>query len=333
MRAGKLSSEELNRIIFTRTSAKNAEIVQSAALAEDCAAVRTDKLLLLTTDPVTAAGANAGRLSILVSANDVAASGGVPLCCLLTLIAPVSADAADIEAFMREASEAASENGIDIIGGHTEFSASVNRMIAVCTMAGTAERMVRTGGAMDGDTLLLTKTAAVEGTAIMAADNARTLLSRGLTEKELSEAAGFIERVSVIPEARAAVNCGAEIHAMHDVTEGGVYGAVTELAEACGLGAVIDADSVPVAPVTERICALLKVSPMRVIGSGSLLIATPEPGRMIRAVEKAGVDVRAIGRINAGREVRAVRDGESEILSVTPDELFSIDLREGGDRA
>ena len=76
MRIGKLTSQELQKYVFDKTVAKNPEILQSAGLAEDCAALRTPKILLLTTDPITATGNNAGRLAITVSANDVAVSGG-----------------------------------------------------------------------------------------------------------------------------------------------------------------------------------------------------------------------------------------------------------------
>lgn len=128
MRIGKLTSQELQKYVFDKTVAKNPEILQSAGLAEDCAALRTPKILLLTTDPITATGNNAGRLAITVSANDVAVSGGTPLCCLLTIIAPTTASAEDVGKFMKEAHETAEALGIDIVGGHTEFSEAVNRM-------------------------------------------------------------------------------------------------------------------------------------------------------------------------------------------------------------
>ena len=107
MRIGKLTSSELQKYVFDKTVAKNPEILQSAGLAEDCAALRTPKILLLTTDPITATGNNAGRLAITVSANDVAVSGGTPLCCLLTIIAPTTASAEDVGKFMKEAHETA----------------------------------------------------------------------------------------------------------------------------------------------------------------------------------------------------------------------------------
>ena len=157
MRIGKLTSSELQKYVFDKTVAKNPEILQSAGLAEDCAALRTPKILLLTTDPITATGNNAGRLAITVSANDVAVSGGTPLCCLLTIIAPTTASAEDVGKFMKEAHETAEALGVDIVGGHTEFSEAVNRMVVSCTMLGTTRRVVKSSGAKAGDSIVMTK--------------------------------------------------------------------------------------------------------------------------------------------------------------------------------
>lgn len=221
MRIGKLTSSELQKYVFDKTVAKNPEILQSAGLAEDCAALRTPKILLLTTDPITATGNNAGRLAITVSANDVAVSGGTPLCCLLTIIAPTTASAEDVGKFMKEAHETAEALGVDIVGGHTEFSEAVNRMVVSCTMLGTTRRIVKSSGAKAGDSIVMTKSAAIEATAIMANDHADKLLKNGLTTEELVEAREYIAKVSVVEDAK--IVWKQNVSCMHDVTEGGVF--------------------------------------------------------------------------------------------------------------
>lgn len=194
MRIGKLTSSELQKYVFDKTVAKNPEILQSAGLAEDCAALRTPKILLLTTDPITATGNNAGRLAITVSANDVAVSGGTPLCCLLTIIAPTTSSAEDVGKFMKEAHETAEALGVDIVGGHTEFSEAVNRMVVSCTMLGTTRRVVKSSGAKAGDSIVMTKSAAIEATAIMANDHADKLLKTDSRRKNLSKRANISQK-------------------------------------------------------------------------------------------------------------------------------------------
>jgi Hydrogenase maturation factor len=136
MRAGKLSSSELNEAVFSNTAPTRAEVLLSSRLAEDCAAVQSDGVILLTTDPITAAGKNLGKLAVLVSSNDIVASGGEPFCCLLTIIAPPTADVSDIAEIMADARAAAAGVNADIVGGHTEFSDAVTRNVVSCTMLG-----------------------------------------------------------------------------------------------------------------------------------------------------------------------------------------------------
>lgn len=322
MKIGKLTSAELEKYIFDKTVAKNPEILQSAGIGEDCAALKTPKTILLTTDPITATGNNAGRLAILVSANDVAVSGGTPLCCLLTVIAPTTATADDVGKFMKEAHETAESLGIDIVGGHTEFSEAVNRMVVSCAMVGTTRRVIKSSGAKAGDSIVMTKTAGIEATAIMANDFADRLLKGGLTTEEIVEAREYISKVSVIDDAKIASKF--EVSCMHDVTEGGIFGAVNELAEASGLGAMIYADQIPVTHLTAKICKILEVSPMRLIGSGSILIVTPDPEKVVKALQKSKIDATVIGTMRSKKEVTAIGVGKSEKLKSAPDELLLI---------
>ncbi len=240
----------------------------------------------------------------------------------MTVIAPAAGTVEEIGRFMTEASETAASMKIDIVGGHTEFSDAVNKMVVVCTMIGTTKKVVKTGGAKAGDSIILTKSAAIEATAIMACDHREKLLSAGVSKKDLDLAASFIEKVPVLTEAEVAAKY--VVNSMHDVTEGGVYGAVAELAQAANLGATLYADRIPVAAVTAKICKKLGVSPMRLIGSGSILIVSPEPEKIIKALQKKGVDATVIGTMRQSKEITAIGAGTTEDLTVEPDQLLSI---------
>ena len=218
--------------------------------------------------------------------------------------------------------ETAEALGVDIVGGHTEFSEAVNRMVVSCTMLGTTRRIVKSSGAKAGDSIVMTKSAAIEATAIMANDHADKLLKNGLTTEELVEAREYIAKVSVVEDAK--IVWKQNVSCMHDVTEGGVFGAVTELAEASGLGAMIYADQIPVTHLTAKICKILDVSPMRLIGSGSILIVTPDPEKVVKSLRNNGVDATVIGTMRSKKEVTAIGVGKSERLKSAPDELLLI---------
>ncbi len=113
------------------------------------------------------------------------------------------------------------------------------------------------------------------------------------------------------PEARLALEY-AGVTALHDVTEGGLATAVSELGAAGGRRLRVDLASIPVYPQTERICSIMGISPLGLIGSGSLLITChpAEAEALALAVTQAGVEITCIGEVGPdGRGVEAYEGG------------------------
>ena len=317
MRVGKLTSEQLNRLVLDKLKIKNDKVIMSAGLSEDCAAIRHDGILLITTDPITASGDNAGALAIEVSANDVAACGGKPFCCTLTLIAPPSITEDELERIVDSAAAKADMLNVDIVGGHTEVSDSVVRTVASVTMLGKADRVIGTAGCRPGDGIIITKQAGIEGTYIIANDYPDKL---GLTEEERAEAASYGDMLSVLPESEVAV--AHEISGMHDVTEGGVFGAVAEMCQAAGTGAVIYTDKIPFSPLTVKVCQTLGLDRYRLISSGSLIITSPRPEDIVDDMKNHGIKAAVIGKITEKDTVAVYPDGTRATFDVTADELL-----------
>ena len=324
MELGKFSSEKLNEIIISKINHKRNEVVLSASVGEDCAAIDLkDKLCVVSTDPITGAVGNVGRLSVHVSVNDVASSGAEPVGILVTLLAPPSASFADVEKVIDEISEACDAMNLDIVGGHTEVTDAVNRIVVSTTVLGQCapEKLVISSGAKVGDAIIVTKDVAMEGTAIIAQDYALRL-EGVLSHAQLEKAKGLIANLSVLTEGLVAAEFGAT--AMHDITEGGVYGALHEICEAAGVGAVVQADAIPILDETRKVCAHLGLNPYRLISSGSMLITLPKPEPLIKALKAKGVKATKIGEITEAG-VFSIENGE-KILIAPPqaDELFRL---------
>jgi len=96
--------------------------------------------------------------------------------------------------------------------------------IVVCCIIGLTEKgkYVTASGAEAGDKLILTKTAGIEGTAILATDREKEL-GKTMSTMDLQNAKIFYERISVVKDALTAYRTGG-VHAMHDPTEGGCNG-------------------------------------------------------------------------------------------------------------
>ena len=325
MKAGKLTDEALRRIVIERLPRRSDRVAEGPGTGLDCGVVRSaGGLTAVSSDPITGASAEIGRIAVHVSCNDIACCGIRPVAITLVIIAPEDATEDDLVRIMDQASATASMLGVDIAGGHTEISAAVNRFVVVTTAFGYSEEggIVHSSGAKAGDSILMTKHAALEGSAILASDFGDRLAD-AMSMAELEEARGFMERISVVEEGAI---CGqAGVHAMHDATEGGILGAVWELCAASGKGCLVELARIPLLPLTDRICGALGLDPYRLISSGSMLIATDRPDEIRSRLADAGIGCAVIGEI-VEKECRYVDlDGQvHELLPAEADELYKI---------
>jgi len=322
MKEGKIPPELLRSLIFNNIKVKSKEILLRPEIGEDCAAIDFGShACVLSTDPITGAVKGAGALAIHISCNDVATSGVRPVGIMVTILAPPEASEEDIRKVMEDAGEAAARLGVEIIGGHTEVTSAVNRIVISTTALGKVlkDRIVRSSGAQTGDDVLMTKWAGLEGTSIIAADKEKELVGR-LSPEEIEAAKSFIEHVSVVEEGVAAGEFGAS--SMHDITEGGILGAAWEVAESSGKGIDIFIDDIPVREVTRKICSIFGIDLYRLISSGSMLITAKNGAELVRILERKGIPGAIIGRITEqGRNI--ISKGETLPLSPPDvDELF-----------
>lgn len=299
MRPGKLSPAVLRARVYPHLGLRQ-DVLVHAGIGQDCAVLDFGPVAcVVTCDPITGAGEHLGRLAVHVACNDLAAAGAEPVGLLLTLLLAEAAAGEDLDRIMREAGEAARSVGVEIVGGHTEVTPGLPRTIVVTSAVGRAPRggFLSAGGGRSGDALVLTKAAALEGTAILAADLADRLRP-AVGEQVLARARACLEQISVVPEGLVGARTGAT--AMHDVTEGGVLTGVWEMAEASACGVRLDADAVPVLDETRRICGVLGIDPLGLIGSGAMLIATPDPAPLLEALAAAGIPSAVIGVLSGG---------------------------------
>ena len=331
LKAGKLPPALLAQSVLTRRGTARPEVLVPAALGEDAAVLDLGgDLCVASVDPITGAGSDVGWLAVHVSCNDVAAHGARPVAALLTILVPEGSDVGVIEELMAGAERAAREVGVEIAGGHTEITPGLPQPLVTCTVIGRAprERIVRSAGLRPGDRIWMSKTAGLEGTAILAADLAAHL-EAALEPAVLAAAARLGRRISVVPEALAAVDHGAT--ALHDVTEGGVLGALWEMAAAAGVGLEVWADRIPVAEETRAVCAALGVDPLRLISSGVLLAGAPAAVDLAAAGAQVGVSFTPVARVLPGEEGCWLLQGGARQRLEPPesDELWRVKAQYG----
>lgn len=325
MEIGKIPNDLLKKIILDKIKYKREEVIVRPKIGEDCCAVDFGEYTcVLSTDPITGAVNEIGRLAVHVSCNDIASCGVEPLGLLVTILAPPQTTEKDLETVMGQVCETAEQLNVDILGGHTEVTSSVNKCVITSTAIGRAktERLVTTSGAKYGDDVVITKTAGIEGTAIIAHDK-EEILSKEFGMEFVEKAKSFISDISVVREGIVAGEFG--VTSMHDVTEGGILGAVWEIAEASKTGMEIYKDRIPVAEETEKICVFFGIDPLRLISSGCMMITCRGGHKLVKVLKDNGIEATVIGRVTQSQsKVLLWGENKEVILQPNADELYNL---------
>ena len=327
LKAGKLPPDLLARLL-DRIECTDPRVLLGPAVGEDAAVIDFGPTSLIAkTDPITFATDLIGWYAVQVNANDVAACGGDPRWFMATVLLPEGASPDTAERIFDQLHDATKALGVALVGGHTEVTIDLSRPIVCGVMLGEvpAGRFIKSGGALPGDAIILTKGIAIEGTAVLAREMSSELAAAGMSREALQRAERYLFEpgISVVGEARLARSVPG-IHAMHDLTEGGIATGLAELATASGVGLAIDAAAVKVLPEPAEICHRLGLDPWGLIASGALLISVaPERAEeVVGKLSKDGSDAVVIGRATvAGEGLKLIEDGsEKELPSFERDE-------------
>lgn len=326
MKIGKLPEQVLLRSVLKEVGHRRSEVLMGPGVGQDCAvlALDSDEIFVMSTDPITGTVKDMGSHSIHVTANDLAASGAEPVGVMLTILLPEETQESELRSMMRDVEETCRALHMEVLGGHTEVTNVVRQPLISVAGIGKVKkgREVLTNGLKVGDDLILTKWIALEGTSIIAKEK-ETDLKKVFPKELVDTAKGFDQYLSVLPESRIAVAHGAS--AMHDITEGGVLGALWELGEGAGVGLDIDLRLIPIRQESVEICEHYGLNPYQLMSSGSMLIGTARGAALVRKLQDAGIPAVLIGQAAEGRD-RILRNGEEIRYLDRPqsDELYRL---------
>jgi len=326
MKTGKIPENVLKRSVLKQIRTKREEVLIGAGVGEDCAilTLADDEVFVVSTDPITGAVKDAGKLAVQVTANDLASSGAEPVALLVSALLPEGIEETEIRELTMQMESACAELNMQIAGGHTEVTRAVNQPILTVTGIGKAkkDRFITTKGAKPGQDVVVSKWIGLEGTSILAKEKEELLLTR-YPSHIIEEAKAFDRFLSIVPEAATAGKSG--VSAMHDITEGGIFGALWELAESSGVGLEIDLKQIPVRQETIEICEFFGLNPYELISSGSLLMVTDDGPDLVRALKRENIPVAVIGKVREGNDRVVINEEERRYLEPPKsDELYKV---------
>lgn len=321
MKVGKLSGDLLERMVLSTIRFQRQDVLVHAGLGEDCAVIDFgDEVCLISSDPITGAVEGMGELAVHVSCNDIAANGGTPIGVQIVLLLPEHIQELEIKKIMDDVQVTAASLNVEVIGGHTEVTSKVTDCVISVTAIGRAkkDRYVTSRGAKVGDSIVISKGVGIEATAILAREFAHLLPFR-INQDEVQS---FIAKLSVVPEGLLAAEFG--VHAMHDITEGGLVGALKEVCQASQVGAELWEENVPVPQLTQKVCEHFTLDPLRLLSSGSMLMVSGDGTGLVQRLTEEGIEAFVVGTITEGEFPTLVKkNGEREIINAhVEDELW-----------
>ena len=322
MKIGKVSESVLKRSVIRPIEKRRDEVVSTAAPGEDCAAVAPGEggMLVLNTNPSSISGPDAcipTSLQMLINrvANNLFSAGAEPVGVMSTILLPKETEERQLKTIMQELEKGAAALGMELMGGHTEVTQAVTMPVVSLTGVGKAQKgaFCKTAGARAGQDVVLTKWIGAEGTALLANRKEEELLKR-FSEAFVDRAKSFLDYISVAPEAAVAMKSG--VSAMHDVSEGGIFSGLWELAEASGVGLDIDLKKIPVRQETIEVCEVFGINPYFLMSGGAMLMTTDNGYDLVRNLEAEQIPATVIGKLTEDND-RILRN-EDEVRYIEP---------------
>ncbi|HWT27835.1 MAG TPA: AIR synthase family protein [Mobilitalea sp.] len=326
MNLGKIPETALKRSVLNQIEHRRDEVLVGPAIGEDCSvlAIGEDEVLVLSTDPITGTVKDIGTLAVHITANDISSNGAEVIGIMLTILLPDGTQEPELRGMMQDIEAVCAKLQIEVIGGHTEVTKAVNQPLVTVTGVGKMKRseMIKTAGAKPGQEIVMTKWAGLEGTAIIAAAKEKELLGK-YSSSFIDGAKRMIDYISVVPDSKIAREVG--VTSMHDVTEGGIFGALWEIGAASKVGLEVDLKKILLKQETVEICEFYDLNPYMLISSGCMLMITDQANRLVERLNAEGIAAAVIGRIIQGNDRVIINEEERRFLEPPKsDELYKV---------
>ena len=298
MRPGKFSESVLKRSVLKQIKTKREEVNRGAEVGEDCALFSFEKKegTLLTTAPIIVDEFESIGFQLAAIVNNVAAAGGEPVGVVVSAILPDKILESVVQRLSGEMERACHSLNLQIAGGNTVISTAVNKPILNVTVIGKKDVDEHRNfyEYKAGQDILLTKYVGLAGTSILS-EKEQSKLGERLPAYIVENGIQMKHDISVLPESRIAMEVGT--CGMHDVSRGGIFSALWELAERGNVGIEVDLKKIPVRQETIEICEVLGVNPYELYGAGALLIVSDKGNQLLHELEKQQIPAAIIGKI------------------------------------
>jgi hydrogenase expression/formation protein HypE len=321
---GKIQDEFFKSLIYPFCGSQRDEVTTPAQFGVDVSITNLPMGfdMALTSDPLSLIPSlglqESAWLSVHLMTNDMATTGKAPMYAQFVLNLPAHLTAADFDVYWQHIHQYCKNMGTAITGGHTgRFEGQNSTVAGGGTMIAIAPQgeMLTSKGAKEGDIIVVTKQSALIATSILALSFPETVKNKCGAEVQQLAAALFYKTSSLAEGlAAAALNIPERkiVTAMHDVTEGGIIGAIYEMAIAAGLGVDVVANKLPTGEVQQAVCNLFDIDPHYCIGAGSMIIGVKagHEQQLLDTLQQTGITATAVGKFAAKEQGMMITERE-----------------------
>lgn len=318
MREGKLSEPIMKRSVLRQLTSKYGENIKAGVKTGSDAAVvcaeGTDFAVAVSSYVLESE--KAAYYAVNAAVNKLATAGVTDAVTIsLSILLPEDFEEPNLKKIMCTVDEACTQLHIQVADADVAVSRAVNSPVFQVTAYGVpaGSYVFDKTNVKAGQDIVVTKYIGLEGTAVLSIENEELLLKR-YTEAFIHQAQAFVLYASVLGEAAVATRHGAT--AMHAVGQGGILGALRELAESCDIGLEADMKKIPIKQETVEICEFFGYNPYQLISGGSLLIIAEDGYGLVRELEKAGISAEVIGKVTDSNDRVILRDDERRFIDL-----------------
>ncbi len=290
------SEGELDRVA---SQPKSMALAESIKPPVQQLALTTDSFVV---DPLFFPGGDIGKLAVCGTVNDLLMRGARPAYLTLGMIIEEGLPFSDLEVVAQSVGEAADQAGVRVVAGDTKViegqkpGGGLYLNTAGVGFFSAPYQPVPVAGLKAGDAIILSGSLG---------DHHAVIMSQrlGIKNNLVSDVASLGDMVYSLRQT------GIPLHAMRDVTRGGLATVLNELAEAAGVEILLEESQIPLHDTVAGLCDMLGLDPLEMGNEGKLVLAVPDHFKeaalaTVRATEN-GREAAVIGRVEALSATRA----------------------------
>ncbi len=316
MKIGKISESVLKRTIIKEIKYKRKDVKKGAAIGNDATVFKgCDRDMASSMATYAGEIVFAAKRAFAGAINSLSAKGAEPVAVMVSVLMPDTVKESHLRNMMVMLDSLGAGINVQIAGGHTETSDKISVPVVTINAFGYMyqpydDKENKTKNHIGLDVIMVGETA-LEGTAVLAVEKEEALRER-FTASYINKAKAFSDEILTASEAAVAMQHGAI--AMHDISKGGVFGALWELGEYLKCGVNINLKAIPIRQETVELCEYFDINPYFLNGAGGLLIVAPNGEAVVEALKECKKTAVVIGCTTEGHDKAIINNDERRFL-------------------